>query len=89
MFSRRWLGVRLEFLGNCLVLGATLFSIFSDLNGAIVGLSITYALQVHTFPFILLILVFSSVKTNIKQPILMRLFSLSGHGDSESIGRQL
>lgn len=45
----RWLGVRLEFLGNCLVLGATLFSIFSDLNGAIVGLSITYALQVSTY----------------------------------------
>ncbi|XP_062590611.1 multidrug resistance-associated protein 1-like isoform X1 [Saccostrea cucullata] len=43
--SSRWLGVRLEFLGNCLVLGATMFSIFSDLNGALVGLSITYALQ--------------------------------------------
>ncbi|KAK3084438.1 hypothetical protein FSP39_013539 [Pinctada imbricata] len=43
--SSRWLGVRLEFLGNCLVLAAALFSIFSDLNGASVGLSITYALQ--------------------------------------------
>lgn len=80
MFSPRWLGVRLEFLGNCLVLGATLFSIFSDLNGAIVGLSITYALQVHTFPFILLILVFSSVKTNIKQPILMQFFFCQATG---------
>lgn len=62
--SSRWLGVRLEFLGNCLVLGATLFSIFSDLNGAIVGLSITYALQA-TGILNLLVVNFSDLANNI------------------------
>ncbi|XP_033748018.1 LOW QUALITY PROTEIN: multidrug resistance-associated protein 1-like [Pecten maximus] len=44
--SSRWLGVRLELLGNLLILAAALFGVFSpDQSGAIVGLSISYALQ--------------------------------------------
>ncbi|OWF48638.1 multidrug resistance-associated protein 1-like isoform X2 [Mizuhopecten yessoensis] len=44
--SSRWLGVRLEFLGNFLILAATLFGVFTPgQSGAIVGLSISYALQ--------------------------------------------
>lgn len=40
----RWLGVWLEFLGNCFVFGVILFSIFFDFNGVIVGLFIIYVL---------------------------------------------
>ncbi|XP_069135573.1 multidrug resistance-associated protein 1-like [Argopecten irradians] len=44
--SARWLGVRLELLGNLLILAAALFGVFSPgQSGAVVGLSISYALQ--------------------------------------------
>ena len=43
----RWIGIRLEMLGNFIVLLATIFALISDeLNGAQVGLSISYAVQV-------------------------------------------
>lgn len=45
--ANRWLGVRLEILGAFVVLAASLFAVFSrdTIEAAIVGLSITYALQ--------------------------------------------
>ncbi|CDW59347.1 multidrug resistance associated protein 1 [Trichuris trichiura] len=48
VISHRWLAVRLETLGNVLVLAASLFAILgrdSGLSPGIVGLSISYALQ--------------------------------------------
>ena len=44
----RWLGFRLDVISACIVLAAALFSVLSrnTLTGGIVGLSISYALQV-------------------------------------------
>ena len=46
--SNRWLGFRLEFLGALIVLAAALFAVIGrdSLSGGLVGLSISYALQV-------------------------------------------
>lgn len=44
----RWLGVRVEFVGNCVVFFAALFAVLSknNLSAGLVGLSVSYALQV-------------------------------------------
>lgn len=49
--SFRWLALRLEFLGNLIILFAGLFAVISrdSIESGLVGLSITYALQVCYF----------------------------------------
>ncbi|XP_037664364.1 canalicular multispecific organic anion transporter 2 isoform X2 [Choloepus didactylus] len=45
--SNRWLGIRVEFIGSCVVFFAALFAVTgrSSLNPGLVGLSVSYALQ--------------------------------------------
>lgn len=45
----RWLGFRLEMLGALIILSAAIFAVLArgSITGGIVGLSITYALQVR------------------------------------------
>ena len=56
MYVRRWLAIRLEFIGNLIIFFAALFAVIQRNYGAqlhlgispgLVGLSITYALKVR------------------------------------------
>ena len=53
--SCRWLGIRLEFVGNLVVLFAALFAVIArntgsgHLDAGLTGLSISYALQVSAW----------------------------------------
>ena len=54
LYRHRWLGVRLEFVGNVVVFFAALFAVIErnsgggSLDAGLTGLSITYALQVSS-----------------------------------------
>ncbi|XP_045182658.2 multidrug resistance-associated protein 1-like [Mercenaria mercenaria] len=63
--ASRWIAIRLETLGNILILAAAVFALISTgLNGAQVGLSITYALQI-TISLNLVIQAVSEMEMNI------------------------
>lgn len=48
IIANRWLSVRLEFIGGLIIFFAALFAVLGrdTISGEIVGLSITYALQI-------------------------------------------
>ncbi|KFP32343.1 Canalicular multispecific organic anion transporter 2, partial [Colius striatus] len=66
IISNRWLGIRVEFVGNCIVLFAALFAVVSksSLNPGLVGLSVSYALQV-TLSLNWMVRMTSDLETNI------------------------
>ncbi|XP_031726932.1 multidrug resistance-associated protein 1 [Anarrhichthys ocellatus] len=64
--ANRWLAVRLEFVGNCIVSFAALFAVMAreSLSPGIMGLAISYALQL-TASLTWLVRMSSEVETNI------------------------
>lgn len=66
VIANRWLAVRLEMVGNLIILFAALFAVLSrdSLNAGTVGLSVSYALQI-TQTLNWLVRMTSEVETNI------------------------
>ncbi|XP_014250192.1 multidrug resistance-associated protein 1-like [Cimex lectularius] len=66
IIANRWLAVRLEFIGNVIIFFAALFAVLEreTMNPGIVGLSITYALQI-TQTLNWLVRMTAEVETNI------------------------
>ncbi|NXA36024.1 MRP3 protein, partial [Eudromia elegans] len=64
--SNRWLGIRVEFVGSCVVLFAALFAVIgkNNLSAGLVGLSVSYALQV-TMSLNWMVRMTSDLETNI------------------------
>ena len=65
LVSSRWLGMRLEFLGYCIVFLAAIFAVFNrdTLSPGVAGISITYALNI-TGILSFLVQVFTMLETN-------------------------
>ncbi|XP_050310916.1 multidrug resistance-associated protein 1 isoform X2 [Anthonomus grandis grandis] len=63
--SNRWLAVRLEMIGNCIILFAALFAVLGESKSpALIGLSLTYCLQItQTLNWV--VRMTSDVETNI------------------------
>ncbi|XP_049715652.1 ATP-binding cassette sub-family C member 3 isoform X2 [Elephas maximus indicus] len=66
IISNRWLGIRVEFVGTCVVLFAAFFAVTgrSSLSPGLVGLSVSYALQV-TFALNWMVRMMSDLESNI------------------------
>lgn len=66
VISNRWLAVRLETVGNCIIFGSALFAVIArdQLTGGLVGLSVSFALQV-TQTLNWLVRMASELETNI------------------------
>ncbi|CAL8264121.1 unnamed protein product [Lota lota] len=77
--ANRWLAVRLEFVGNCIVSFAALFAVMAreSLSPGIVGLSISYALQM-TASLTWLVRMSSDLETNI-----VAVEKVKEYGDTE------
>ena len=50
----RWMSLRMEFIGNCVILFSALFAVISrgKIESGFVGLSMVYALQARYYIFI-------------------------------------
>ncbi|XP_067133640.1 multidrug resistance-associated protein 1-like [Centruroides vittatus] len=76
--SNRWLAIRLEFCGNCIVFFAALFAVMGrdDLNPGSVGLSVSYALSI-TATLNWLVRMSSELETNIVSVERMAEYTLA------------
>lgn len=65
IIANRWIAVRLEMVGNLVILFASLFAVLGDqTNAGLVGLSVSYSLQI-TQTLNWLVRMWSEVETNI------------------------